>query len=1148
MGVKDHKPFYPELGEVASQVLTPNTVSRGDHVGDRAFTSVVVEAGNPVLDREFNLMGDAAAHIERLLRSRQTPSGWLRGQTRYDCYGDYTLAEPVPPAIYFDPFIPQGHIDPDSGMPLNSFILPRLMAHVAGQPVVVEFTNTSVPNANFIVLEPPSEYSEGIETIPRTDFVFLEVWKALVAPSPRARGWIRVVSLPAPGAFLTLDAVNLTAVAAAPAANQFLIGANVNDTAQNIGAAINNGAGPYTALTAQVIDDTVLLYAAEPGVAGNAISLASSTAALTISGAFLALGEDRPNKPSQSTLFRHGNTLAPTPANLPDELTDPILQSETTQRVQLQYRIRVTGPREAVNFKKHPDGFSTKAAGNPTIFAQGGRNAPVLGYTFQRADGTSTSEATAYETSDDGLWIAGLGDETSAQELGTVDGFVYAIPLCFVFRHHNGGFQPTYAANGALEFADGPSDRPDGEFSDVITQNSLLDLRRHVSLTGFDYAGELQFQMQSLLDGSLRTWAIMGGDKEAYLGGHSADVSTRFLVCNEVGRDDAHNGAPPGSGELTQRGTFIRNFDHIARRFGSQPVNERVVFSFYPGDRAVPPAFGDGTVNLGKYVVKAGTTDDKWAEDDVLHLDLDLFNASTLGNIFEGKDGGGPSSGTTPNPFIGAFMPPGTVITDVLTAYHDDGNYTTPVDQRVQVKLIKGVGSHHLEVTLDANDTSVTGGENVGSYPMVESGGSGLGSPRRIFLEVEVSYPVGVGTTCIPDVPLVPDPSVYDGTSGLGPGALIENAGVPGQRPNDLAGLQAPRFRAGYREVRLGYVTDATASHEVKDTNPASDQIVSRDAFTLYPPRRVDGVASVFDTQVPGLRPVSLSLTEFGSSSRKVVLEQALSGPQTLATVQYYPQDAIPNYGPDGGGYQISVYYRSFAPQTAGTKEGAITTDTDGTLPTILRVEPLLLSDTLWTGQASVGSVDPSFPYTEPLTALPINDGVVPTGTTPEWALCATAQVTIGDFDADTGLLSLHPLVPADGQNILELGGLGADEMPRKDLDFRAFYPFADDAVYRPTILAQPLFGSTRHKVFTPFLVRAVQDVPGDDGGGILWRKNELLLVVLTRYAELDEENTVRFVDPQESNRTCAGVYRTRNLLLVVGDGVTALPSPPPPT
>ena len=65
-------------------------------------------------------------------------------------------------------------------------------------------------------------------------------------------------------------------------------------------------------------------------------------------------------------------------------------------------------------------------------------------------------------------------------------------------------------------------------------------------------------------------------------------------------------------------------------------------------------------------------------------------------------------------------------------------------------------------------------------------------------------------------------------------------------------------------------------------------------------------------------------------------------------------------------------------------------------------------------------------------------------------------------------------------------------------------------------------------------LARVVEENPGTSNG-LLFRKDELVLVVVSRYAELDEENTVRFTDPLVDNRTSAAVYRTRNLLLTVG-------------
>ena len=211
-------------------------------------------------------------------------------------------------------------------------------------------------------------------------------------------------------------------------------------------------------------------------------------------------------------------------------------------------------------------------------------------------------------------------------------------------------------------------------------------------------------------------------------------------------------------------------------------------------------------------------------------------------------------------------------------------------------------------------------------------------------------------------------------------------------------------------------------------------------------------------------------------------------------------------------------------------------TSGDGVIPTTLNIEPLLMSDNVWTGQVGMGGHDLGYPYAAPLDQIPVNDGNPLDSTYQtihEWYFAATAEVAIDDFNANTGLLALHPFVQGDVQNVLTFGGTDNTESPRKDGEFRAYYPFADATTYRPTILSQPLYGSTRHKVMVPFLARAIEDVEGVSGG-ILFRKGELMLVVLTRFAEMDDENNVRFVDYK--NRTSAALYRTRNLLLVVGD------------
>ena len=130
-------------------------------------------------------------------------------------------------------------------------------------------------------------------------------------------------------------------------------------------------------------------------------------------------------------------------------------------------------------------------------------------YPFVPADKQSVrdnSDAVSYGIADDGLFIAGDGSEEAASALGTVDGFVYAIPIGFVFRRNDiwncpeafKGFDPRNNANGAPThnhggysgpmgaIPSGKSDRPDGLYCDCIDGNDLMDLRRHVAMAGHD--------------------------------------------------------------------------------------------------------------------------------------------------------------------------------------------------------------------------------------------------------------------------------------------------------------------------------------------------------------------------------------------------------------------------------------------------------------------------------------------------------------------------------------------------------------------------------------------------------------------------------------------------------------------------------------
>ena len=125
------------------------------------------------------------------------------------------------------------------------------------------------------------------------------------------------------------------------------------------------------------------------------------------------------NKPSASAIYRYGNVEGGA-SYLPDDFKDPAIGTETTQRIQLQYRIRVV--KGLIGLATFPDGFDTSL-----VKAQGTQaTAPTSGgYPFLNM---------GKELGDPGLWRAGDGTDNS---LATVDGYVYAIPLCVIFRRNS---------------------------------------------------------------------------------------------------------------------------------------------------------------------------------------------------------------------------------------------------------------------------------------------------------------------------------------------------------------------------------------------------------------------------------------------------------------------------------------------------------------------------------------------------------------------------------------------------------------------------------------------------------------------------------------------------------------------------------------
>ncbi len=322
------------------------------------------------------------------------------------------------------------------------------------------------------------------------------------------------------------------------------------------------------------------------------------------------------NKPSADKVYKYGNRDYGNTDNPNEELIDGDIGFETTKRVQIQYRIRVVSD---IDLGQYPDGLE-----DPTIFAQGNEASPITNKQF----------VSMHLVGDSTCWRADVSSVSTA----SVDGYVYAIPICAIFRrnkseylnvvsggnpNHNGsttraitttpreltnsvlstaltatatsaiivgtytgsafsqsGLYPIFieigeglnkeivrgtAVNGGtstITITRGLlgtqakyhpvgtaikvyNSRPDGLYADQIASSDILDLRRSVSLSGWDYQRLLQSSVSDILFNRLKTtWKQSGNGGTSNSQGlviEQVDVlgTTSY---NDAGLLDAPNG------------------------------------------------------------------------------------------------------------------------------------------------------------------------------------------------------------------------------------------------------------------------------------------------------------------------------------------------------------------------------------------------------------------------------------------------------------------------------------------------------------------------------------------------------------------------------------------------------------------------------
>jgi hypothetical protein len=1055
-----------------------------------------------MLDSELNLTQD-------ILNKKSTlPSGVISYQGQDDTIGSFAFLAPT-----------------DPNFTANSFVINPFKAMVNGMVIDVRNTNAT-DGTNKITLDAPDT---GAGPGDRGDFVFLEVWRREVTPAMQSKSRVKIISALPNDTFKFTKGLNPNPPPA-PALNtvtltvgvDFQKGATPAETARNMAQAINDYDGANLGLTvdgvttfAETRGTEYLFLNHNGGADGNhdsslqiSFTLESSNPAGIRVLNQPAGGSDGEGKPGANKVYFAGNVLSDPTTHLDDNIQDPNVNVSSTRRIQVQYRIRSV---QNTNLSDFIFGFE-----NGSLYAQGSETSPVANYTFSR------------HAMDTGLWYAGTGSEADATALGTVDGYVYAIPLCYVFRRNasdvsGNGFSALNSFNtGALHDHDGStlndndyvgnvaigeSDRPDGLFADQIANEDVLDLRRRVYPRGIDFTSELEYQYHSLLDNTNKTWFAKAHNLQA-TGAGSGGASHSPLVCDAYG----------STTNLQSVGRHRTTFDRIARRWTNEPTTERSFIVALPPSTVTQASSGI-TVTRGN----AMTSGDYWYAGDKITIDVTSLDIS--GDLNWSANNGDVLGGANPPKLI-----------DIGYCWHNDGHFVNAIEQQVRVQSVTGLGSDPTDpaytpvvITLEANPITANGGISGGpDYFLVgddtngesDTPNPGTGSSNEIFIELIFDYGSidrGLSGTVV-EAPN-PDSSGYP----TGSAVLINTPPTNSHDPYVGQGNgNAPPISnviPNTKEVSLEYVYNAQTIRLVS-SSPTSTYLPWRLYYNpSLPPTITDesGAGTVLTLDNTG--------TKYQHSESKIGWSSGggwASG-QRLVEVEAYPLEAYPKSPTDS---TILVYYRRHAPKTVGAdfpiSVADVGVNAGGVVPDELNLQPLVIGKEVNVYLKTANH----YPFFNPTQDFATHSNAQ--GGYGEYSILGSPEVILDDLKINTGSVSLPSFVPFVSSVNVALGDNDVGQPPRKDNEGRVFYPTMEESSYFPSAFAKNMSGYHKnYKTTLPSLMRVVDD------NHTLYRKGEVVLVVFVKTNRWGQGVSVDMRETLADNYVAACVYRTRNQLLL---------------
>lgn len=201
--------------------------------------------------------------------------------------------------------------------------------------------------------------------------------------------------------------------------------------------------------------------------------------------------------------FPNGAINAAVANMIANDSIDPFEGKETTERVQLQWALRVAAIDPAYDFTQHSMGLDPGATPEQTVYGQAAQTSAQPGSPYQF---TNLGQVTG----DAGLWRSGDGNVNNA--LGTLDGYSYALPVAIVFQRNSGAYavdlNPLGTADalvaGSGFLTSGWTSRPDGKYADVVFPEDVVDTRSIVSLTGWDHETVLKEGFVDVISGKTR--------------------------------------------------------------------------------------------------------------------------------------------------------------------------------------------------------------------------------------------------------------------------------------------------------------------------------------------------------------------------------------------------------------------------------------------------------------------------------------------------------------------------------------------------------------------------------------------------------------------------------------------------------------------